>query len=380
MVGPDSEGPPTWFRPVIVILLVATILLATWGLVLPMATFNVNTNLGITSFVLDSEWKAGSVEYTGAAPEMDIHVEGSQDLLDGMGEFQEKIGFIKGTSKTRTNYIIPYTDDPENKYAQVNVTVRAETIPWWVVGVAVPCEIEVELVDESNISSLTIDRVYFQFHRVVDGVDQWKEVWAKEVSDPLAEVGARHIYKVDLEATADWGKFDVFGMVEVTMVDSDGLTATREFGSWSTEPMMITLWTIPTSQGVQIALLIVAMPVLIIGLILAAVAVLVTFRPVKGRLYIVGAAATMLLLGSLFFYMGLGQLTDVVGYPDDLEFLTGFSIMVVSFVPALIAGVLMGIEIVKYTPDEEKDGPSARAIGPDTVSEGTEPVGSDEEE
>ncbi len=137
---------------------------------------------------------------------------------------------------------------------------------------------------------------------------------------------------------------------------------------------MITLWTIPTSQGVQIALLIVAMPILIIGLILAAVAVLATFRPIKGRLYIVGAAATMLLLGSLFFYMGLGQLTDVVGYPEDLEFLTGFFIMVVSFMPALIAGVLMGMEIVKYTPDEEEDGPSDMSEGPNAVSEGTEPV------
>ena len=356
MAGPGTESPPPWLRPASAIALVVAIVLAGVGLFLPLADFDVDTKVGSTSFVLDSEWTAGSVEYTGAAPEMSVEVEGSQDFLGGIGEFQEKIGFIKGTSKTRTNYIVPYTNDYSRKRAQLNVTIRTETIPWWVVGVAVPCEVEVELVESMNVTSLIIDRVYFQFHRKVNGTDQVKDAWSLETADPMTEVGQKRTYKVDLEATSDWGQFDVFGMINVTMVDVDDITATHFYRSYSTEPMMITLWTIPTSEGARIALLIVAMPAIVAGMVLAAAAVLAVLRPLKGRLYIAGGAAALLLLGALFFSMGLGQLTEVVGYPDDLAYLGGYTVLMLAFVPAVAAAVLVGVEMGRYPPREADEG------------------------
>ncbi|NIP36340.1 MAG: hypothetical protein GWN18_15405, partial [Thermoplasmata archaeon] len=62
-----------------------------------------------------------------------------------------------------------------------------------------------------------------EFRREVDGELLKKEVWSKKVSDDLVNVGDRLTYTTDLEVNEHWGEFQVFGMVEVTMVDSNGI-------------------------------------------------------------------------------------------------------------------------------------------------------------
>jgi hypothetical protein len=350
----DVDEPPQWWTPLLVLLLVASIVMASVALVIQVADLDVDTRVGIVDFQLDTDWKARSVTYTGTASEFGVDVEGEQVLLEGTGDFQEAVGFLKGTSKRVTNSITPYTSDFLGTRATLNVTTVTDTIPWWVVGVSTPCQVEVELIESMNVSSLTVDRVYMEFRREVDGETLKKVAWSKDVNDALTNIGDKKTYKADLEVNEDWGEFLVFGMVEVTMVDVDGMTATNVYRSYSTEPKVITIWTIPTMDGVRIALLIASFPVYLIGIVFAVGGAEVIVLNKKGRLVLPVIAAALLLMGALFFMMGVTQLADLVGFPDDLSFTMGFYLMFLGFVPAMVVGALVAYERYKYGGDEEE--------------------------
>ncbi len=350
----NADEPLRWWTPLLALLLVASIAMASVALVVQVADLDVDTRVGIVDFQLDTDWKAGSVTYTGSASEFGVDVEGEQVLLEGTGDFQEAVGFLKGTSKRVTNSITPFTTDFLGTRATLNVTTGTDTIPWWVVGVSTPCRVEVELIESMNVSSLTVDRVYLEFRRKVDGETLKKVVWSKDVNDPLTNVGDKRTYRADLDVNEDWGEFQVFGMVEVTMVDSNGLTATQMLKSYSIEPKAITIWTIPTTEGVKIALLIASLPVYVLGMIFAVGGAVAIVLNKRGRLMLPIIAAVLLLLGALFFMMGVTQLADLVGYPDDLSFASGFYLMLLGFVPAMVVGVLTAYEKYRYGGDEEE--------------------------
>jgi len=336
------------------VLLVVSIIMAGLALTLQIADLDVDTRVGSVDFKLDTDWKAGSVTYTGSASDFGVEVEDKQVLLEGTGNFQEAVGFLKGTSKRVTNSITPYTTDFLGTKATLNVTTVTETIPWWVVGVSTPCKVEVELTEWMNVTSLTVDRVYLEFRREIDGETKKKVVWSRDVNDAFVEIGDKQTYKADLKVGEDWGEFQVFGMVDVTMVDADGETATNVYRSYSTEPKAITIWTIPTGDGVKIALLIAAMPVYILGMIIAIGGAVAIVLKKKGRMVLPIVAAVLLMLGALFFMIGVTQLAELVGYPDDLSFATGFYMMLLGFVPAMIVGVMVAYEKTRYGRDEEE--------------------------
>ncbi len=335
------------------ILMVASIAMASVALVVQVADLDVKTRVGIVDFQLDTDWKAGSVTYTGSASEFGVNVEGEQVLIEGTGDFQEAVGFLKGTAKRVTNSITPYTTNPLGTRATLNVSVSTETIPWWVVGTSTPCSVEVELIESMNVSSLTVDRVYLEFRRVVDGETLKKEVWSKKVNDPLTEVGDKRTYEAELELNEDWGEFQVFGMVDVTMVDTDDITATQVKRSYSTQPKVITIWTIPTGDGVKIALLIAALPVYVFGMLMAVAGTVSIVLHRRGRLILPVLAAVLLLLGAVFFMLGVSQLAELVGYPDDLSLTNGFLMMLLGFVPAMVVGVLVAYERRTYGAEGE---------------------------
>ncbi len=358
----DSKAP-RWWRPLLVVLVVASIAMAGIALTMKVADLDVDTRVGTIDFQLDTDWKAGSVTYTGSAADFGVNVEGEQVLLEGTGDFQEAVGFLKGTSKRVTNVIAPYTTDVQGKRATLNVTTSTDTIPWWVVGVETPTTVEVKVIGMSNVSSLRVDRVYLELRRHEGGQVLTREVWSKEVDDALVNVGDRLVYETELSVNEDLGEFQVFGMVEVTMVDTNGVTATNVYTSYSTEPKAITIWTIPTFDGVQIAMVIVAMPIYIIGMLVGVAAAVAIVLGKRGRFALPVLAAVLLALGAIFFMMGVSQLADLVGYPDDLSMGVGFYIMLAGFVPALVVGVMVWYGDRRYgvSKDLEEDG-SAETI------------------
>lgn len=363
----DEDGDTFLTHWLLVALMAVSIALSGVGLALPLAEFNVDTMVGITTLRLDSEFDARSVTYTGSAEGLGVDVSGETVYLEGLGEFQEKVGFLKGTAKERTNTITPYTTGTLGNHANLSVRVRTETIPWWAVGVKVPCAIDVELLSAKNVSTLTIDRVWFEFRRQVDGRPVKKVVWEDRVSHALKDVGDVRTYEAELEATEDWGEFELFGMVNVTMVDTDGVTATEILRPGS---KVIALWTVPVGQTTRIALLITAMPVIVTGMVLGVVAILLAVLRRRRRLPVTASAATLLLLGPLFFRIGLNELSELVGYPDDVAYHWGWFLAMTTFIPAMVATALLSVEAARRSRETGEDGPSevieARPEGPAT--------------
>jgi hypothetical protein len=340
--------------PVQAVLIVLSIVVAGLGLIVPMAEFDVNTRVGPAQFVLESEFTQMRVDYTGAAPEYGVEVNGSLDFIKGTGEYQERIGFLKGTAKERKNFIVPYTTDFLGKRAQLNVSVGTKTIPWWVVGVKVPCYVDVELVEAHNVSSLTIDRVYFELRRVVEGEDLSRVVWEKSVSDSLMVVGKHLRYEADLEVSEDFGKFELFGMVDVTMKDDQGIQNLHVYRSYSTDPKTVTLWTIPAGQGLKIGMTVASMPVTVLGMVLAIAALALVFLGRRRRMGVALGAVVVLFLGALFFRIGVTELATLVGYPDDLAFHWGFWLAFLAFVPATVGVGLIQWERMCWPPEDEE--------------------------
>jgi hypothetical protein len=60
-----------------------------------------------------------------------------------------------------------------------------------------------------------------------------------------------------------------------------------------------------------------------------------------------------LALGALFFMLGVSQLAELVGYPDDLAFNIGYYIMFLGFAPAMVGGVLVIYQKARYEKQEE---------------------------
>ena len=335
--------PPRWLSIACVAALAVSVVLAAVGLAIPLGSLDVDTRVGPVGFVLRSNFTESGVEYTGSAPQFGLEVGNEVSFLNGTGEFQERVGFLKGTAKERTNSIEPWTD-PQARFALLNVTVMADTIPWWVVGVGVTCHVRVELVSWANVSELRVDSAYLEFSRKVGGETLTKVAWQRGASDALDHVGQVLTYRAELKVPQDWGEFDLFGMVNVTMKDSLGQTATHVFRSYSTDPKTIKLWTIPTSQGAKVALAAVAMPATVVGIALGALAAAVgLLGRWRGPLLVLAVACmVMLLLGGVFFRLGVTELATVVGYPDHLAFSGGYWVVAAALAPAAAAVGLLG--------------------------------------
>jgi hypothetical protein len=353
-------SPPAWLRIATAALLAASIALAGVGLLIPIGTFNVDTNVGPVGFTLESEFTQSSINYSGSAPSFGIEVGDDVAFLGGTGDFQEKVGFLKGSAKERTNTIKPWTD-PQQRYATLNVTVRAETIPWWVVDVEVPCQVEVELVDWANVSELTVDRAYLEFRVQKGGAALSRPAWEQKASDRLERIGQRLVYRTDVAVPDDWGEFELFGMVNVTMMDTSGTTATHVLRSYSTEPKTIRLWSIPTGQGVKVALAAASMPVTLLGILLGAVALVTAWYGARWRLPLAIAAVVALVLGAVFIHVGISELATVVGFPDDVAFSGGLWVVAAAFAPAAAAAGLLGWASMRWPePDEAGEGAGAK--------------------
>ena len=343
----SAPSPPPWLRMVAVALLVASIALAAAGLALPMGKLEVDTRVGPVGLSIDADFTMSRVNYTGTAPGYGISVGDDVPFLGGTGEFQEKVGFLKGTAKERINIIKPYTD-PELRYAVLNVTVKAGTIPWWVVGVGVPCSVEVELTSWSNVSELTVDRAYLEFRIVKDGRTLTRPAWDVDAADRIERVGSRLSYSTEVSVPEDWGEFQLFGMVNVTMKDTQGVTATRVMTSYYLEPKTILLWSIPTTQGAKVALAAAAMPVAALGLALAATSAVLVVLGRRGRLGSAVAAAALLLLGAVFLRVGVGELAVVFDFPDAESFSAWWWLALSAFAPSAAASGLMSWAALRW--------------------------------
>lgn len=370
-----DDGPPKWLVPIVAVTLVTSLAMAGAGLLVPVADLDIETRIGFFNFTLDSDFTQSAVEYTGSAPDQGVAVDGKVVFVEGTGEYQERIGVLKGTRKEMKNEVSLYTEQ-NVKEAKLVVTLRTETIPWWVVGLDVPCHIDVEVVDLINVSKLTVDRAYFEFWLTEDGQSKKKVAWEDDRSDELKE-GQKVTYSAELSVSEDWGEFDLVGMVELTMEDTEGGSTDRLHGPFTStgKPKSITLWTIPLGQAIKIGMIGAAMPVMVIGVIVGVIALIVVAMGRWGRLGLVTGATVFLILGPIFFHIGASELATLVGYPDYLEYRGGYWVALAAFIPAAVGTALCAWAAVRWPPEEEEEPPEgpAEEAATEEVTEAEEP-------
>ncbi|MGQ9583029.1 MAG: hypothetical protein ACUVV6_05895 [Thermoplasmatota archaeon] len=331
-----------------VLLAVAAPALMLSAAAIPWGSLSVDTRLGPVPVSLRAEVLEYGVSYEanleGAGPlggggAMPPRVKESRVFLTGLGDFQETIGFIKGTSKEKVVYVTSYTwPPPENGTAESKVTTFVRTIPWWPVGLEQEAGLTVELTGATNVSELVVEMVWIELHRTIQGEDRSKRVWEASPGDALRMVGERRTYAAGITIDEDCGEFRLVAGARLHLRDSFNNSNMLPDGNYSelaSPPRNITLWTMGAATTIRIGLMLAAFPVTV------AAAALVLLSPVAlhlgrrwaWRLCLTGAALAVLAMG--FYILGVQALIDLTGYGKWFSWSPGIG--------AAVAGALLSL-------------------------------------
>lgn len=310
--------------------------LAVLGLVLSLAAsampwglLDVSTKIGPIPVTLKATVREYGLSY-------EAHLSGAQTFigggmipsnisnekiyLTGLGEFQETVGFVKGTSKEKNTYTTLYTwPPPRNGTALVKVTARVANIPWWPVGVSQDAGITVELEEAANISEVRVHRAWFELHRTIDGQDRYRKVWESTPESALRSAGDRLTYPARVSADGDYGEFSLAGMVELELRDSFGNSNRKADGSYyevAAPPKPIALWTVSQGGTARLALLVAAFPATLAGGALSGLAALAGALGRRWAWKLCALGAALSLLAVLFFALGAMTVVDLTGYGE----------------------------------------------------------------
>lgn len=310
--------------PMILLVISAAILLT--STLLPWGGLNVETKLGIIPVSLNAEVYEYGVAYEADLSGTDlIQTEGNANqmlkderiFLTGLGEFQETIGFVKGSSKYKNHTIELYTL-PDNNRAKVLVETYVSNIPWWPVGLPQEASITCKIVEPPvNITHVEIKKVWFEIHRTVDGNDVQKKVWETVPGDKIKNFKDSRTYTTTLTADENWGKFSVVGRAEMELIDAGGASNNgKELRSFAGNPKMVDLWTIPQDKITRIGMMIAAFPLTIVSGILLVLSAVCAFKRKRWAWKVALAGAVLALLSILFYMTGINALIELTGYID----------------------------------------------------------------
>ncbi|MEM2868911.1 MAG: hypothetical protein QW379_00610 [Thermoplasmata archaeon] len=293
---------------------------------LPWAALNVDTRLGPVPVSLRAEVFEYGVSYEanlegagliggGAVPSK---IKDSKVFLTGLGDFQETIGFVKGTVKEKVNYVTSYTwPPPQNGTAETRLTTFVRTIPWWPVGIEQEAGVRVELLSASNVSELVIERVWLELRRTEGGRELSRVVWSASPSDALRRPGDGRSYSAGVAVDGDYGEFRLVAGVHLHLRDSFnnsnrlGEGVYRELAS---PPRNITLWTMGTSTTLRIGLMLIALPLSVAAAALVAASIAPLYLKKRWAWKLCAAGSALALLAVVFYVLGVQALIELTGY------------------------------------------------------------------
>jgi len=304
-----------------------------------LGTLDVDTKLGIIPVKLYVEMYETGVNYRAEVNAMgkNVSIEDSRNFFTGMGNFQDTVGFAKGSAKYRNHTLTPYVW-PGNSSADVVVETMVDSIPWWPVGMAQDCHVRVLFKSSENASYILIKKVWLELHRG----DRYKVVWEKQPGDRLSAPGEERVYSTQVTLEEDLGKFSIVGKAEVEMVDRDGRTSNHIMRSYSDRPKMIDLWSISRADTVSIALTFAAFPCAVAAVILGAAAVYAAYRKKRWAWKLSAGASAAALLSPLFYIQGGSTLIKLIGYGEFFSWAPGIAL------PFAAAGVLAAVPYLLY--------------------------------
>jgi hypothetical protein len=333
---------------------IASIVLMMAAAMLPWADMDGTTKVGPIPVSLDADLMEYGIDYTadlgnlsdsslfsGLGNKIPSKMEGNKVFLTGLGEFQETIGFVKGTSKEKIIKVSSYTwPPPQNGTAVSKITTYVKTIPWWPVGLGQDVGMKVELTEAYNISELKVLKVWFELQLPAKGNETPKHrtVWELSPGDSLKNAGESRTYKGTAVVDGDYGEFAVLGYVQLELQDAYGHSNKKTGGGYYEDnpgAREIRLWTMSPDRTAKIALMASAFPLTITGAILlaagAAMGFLGTRRPRLARwswkICLGGCVLTILAVP--FYMMGVNALVDLAGYASWLRWRPVFWLAVV---------------------------------------------------
>ena len=317
------EGP----NPIPVILLIIGASFMFSSIAMPYGGLDVETKIGIIPVTLNADVYVHKVSYEADLSGTEGLISANQNMsrkmseervyLTGLGDFQETVGFVKGSNKYKNHTIEVYTL-PDNNRAKVVIETYADNIPWWPVGVAQDMRLTVKIIEPPvNITHVIIKKVWFELHQEVDGQDRYKVLWEQEPGDKLKKAGDSKEYEIKVTAEEDYGKFAIVGRAALELIDEDGKSNNgRELRSFSDNPKMINLWTVSTQRTVRLGLMIAAFPITMLAGALMIVSVVGYILGKRWAWKLALAGAILAILSVLFFMSGVYALIELTGYID----------------------------------------------------------------
>jgi hypothetical protein len=286
---------------------------------------------------LTAEFNAYSVDYEGDASlnkdrapsvlglaggltqDTSIEIEDEKTFLTGMGDFQENIGVFYDSTKTVSyERSASHWNGSDYNEVTVEITTNVDMIPWWVEGMAQPCEVTIKLIELDENVQVRIQKVWIELQLDWDKdnreYERTEELWKKDVNDNLFAVNDVKKYKTEVTLDEDYGRVGVVGKAEVIVIDTEN---NDNIQTIERKPLTINIYTLSQSEGIDIVLIILAFPLAIVSIILSIIALILIITKKRIGAYFSIAAFILLILVVIFYFRGMETLLNQISIVED---------------------------------------------------------------
>jgi hypothetical protein len=370
---------------IVLLLCALSILFAGLSQTVHWVKFNADTGIGgLADIQLDAEFYEAKVEYKAEA-QVDEDLGGLGGMLgglvdlggvtaggrnvtipedtiyyyEGLGNFQELVGVMYGTTKDADYWINLKTNSTND--TRVNVNTHTDVIPWWPEGIGQEITITVKLIEVDGVKNVRVNKVWLEVFKEWDEdereyTDTPTKVWSTEPGDFLYKLNDSVDYKHSITVEREWGdKIGIIAKVDLTLTDINDETdriQRRPFVSTKHPRIMVNIIPITQGQLISVALMIMAFPVTLIGIAVTAIASLLVAKQHRKRRHFLLGGAIINWMAVVFFVAGASALIDLVDFIKP-EWVTW---NVAGLLIPIFSGVFLFVALIidiKYSPKEE---------------------------
>jgi hypothetical protein len=248
-----------------------------------------------------------------------IEIEDEKIFLTGMGDFQENIGVFYDSTKTVTyERSASHWNGSDYNEVTVEITTQVDMIPWWVQGMAQPCEVTVKLIELDENVEVIIQKVWIElqldWNKDEREYTKTETIWKKNVNDNLFAVNDAKTYKTDVTLEEDYGRVGIVGKAEVIIIDTETDETIQPI---ERKPLTINIYTLSQSEGLDIVMIIMAFPLAIISVILSILSIILIIFNKRAGSYLSVVAFILMILVVIFYFRGMATLLNQISIVED---------------------------------------------------------------
>lgn len=292
----------------------------------PWGKLSVHTSFAGIKVDVDADVYVQKIDYEASGKgkvalanrDVNISMAAEKTYTTGLGDFQETIGFIKGSGKDFF-YCVTYYSTSSSEEAHLEVWTHADLIPWWPVGVPQKCKARVVLTSlTSGIESVTVTGAQIKMLPGDGDMAQYDPVklGSKGMDATLTTVGDSVTTDFSVTLAKDYGYIRIFALADMTTKGKGGTGDFKAQQGYSSEkgPGGIALWTIAQDKTVRIGMMVAAYPMLLVGIIFAVLAMVAMWPRPTWAWHLGMVAAVLSVLSVASFMTGVTALIELTGY------------------------------------------------------------------